>query len=45
MDDESTPTAPNLLRVLEDVLKYALYLPPAVKERAMDAIERAKGET
>ena len=35
-------TAAELLRILEEVMRHALYLPPAVKERAMEAIEKAK---
>ena len=38
-------SADELLRVLEEVMRHALYLPRDVKERAMDAIERAKEET
>lgn len=37
-------SADELLRILEEVMRYALYLPRDVKERAIDAIERAKGE-
>lgn len=36
--------ADELLRILEEVMRHALYLPHDVKERALDAIERAKGE-
>lgn len=42
MDEEATPTTPDLLRILKEVMRYALYLPRDVKERARDAIEKAK---